>query len=191
MSGTVAAVILAAGESRRFGGAKQLALLDGRPMLEHVLLGALSAGLDPVIAVVPVWLTRPRDWDDPRLGWVRNPHPGRGMSHSLQLGFAALPDPVAAAVILLGDQPTLPAGRIAALVAGRGDRPIVATHAEGRAAPPVLVERSHFAFVAEARGDAGLRDLLAAHPEWVMAVGAADHAPDVDTRADLDLLRGG
>ena len=40
MSGTVAAVILAAGESRRFGGAKQLALLEGRTLLEHVLLRA-------------------------------------------------------------------------------------------------------------------------------------------------------
>jgi CTP:molybdopterin cytidylyltransferase MocA len=82
-------------------------------------------------------------------------------------------------------------GRIAAVVAGRGDRPIVAIRAQGRAAPPVLVERSHFALVAEARGDAGLRVLLAAHPEWVMAVEAADHPPDVDTPADLDRLRGG
>ena len=190
MSGTVAAVILAAGESRRFGGAKQLALLDGRPLLEHVLRGALAAGLDPVIAVVPVWLTRPRDWDDPRLGWVRNPHPERGMSQSLQLGFAALPDEVAAAVILLGDQPTLPTQRIAAVVAGRGDRPIVAAHAAGRAAPPVLVERSHFGLIAETQGDAGLRDVLAAHPAWITLVEVIEHAPDIDSAEDLAGLTG-
>ncbi|MEO8247280.1 MAG: nucleotidyltransferase family protein [Chloroflexota bacterium] len=188
MSGTVAAVILAAGESRRFGGAKQLALLDGRSLLEHVLLRAADAGLDPIVAVVPVWLTRPRDWTDARLRWVRNPHPGRGMSHSLQLGFAALPPACEAAVILLGDQPTMPPERIAAVVAGRGERPIVATHVGGRPAPPVLVERSHFAVIGQAVGDAGLRDLLAAHPEWVVAITVPGHVPDIDTPADLDGL---
>ena len=55
----VAAVVLAAGESRRFGGAKQLAELDGRTLLEHVLALADEAGLAPIVAVVPVWLTRP------------------------------------------------------------------------------------------------------------------------------------
>ena len=188
MSGTVAAVVLAAGESRRFGGAKQLALLDGRTLLEHVLLRAAEAGLDPIVAVVPVWLTRPRDWTDERLRWIRNPHPGRGLSHSLQLGFAALPADCEAAVILLGDQPTMPGERIAAVIAGRGERPIVATHVGGRPAPPVLVERSHFGLIGEAAGDAGLRDLLAAHPEWVVAVEMPGHVPDVDTLADLDRL---
>jgi CTP:molybdopterin cytidylyltransferase MocA len=188
MSGTVAAVILAAGESRRFGGAKQLALLDGRTLLEHVLVRAADAGLDPVVAVVPVWLSRPRDWTDERLRWVRNLHPGRGMSHSLQLGFGALPPECEAAVILLGDQPTMPAERVAAVIAGRGERPIVATHVRGRAAPPVLVERSHFGLIGEAAGDAGLRDLLAAHPEWVVAIEVPGHVPDVDTLADLDQL---
>jgi len=56
---TVCAVILAAGESRRFGSPKQLAQLEGRSLLEHVISAADDAGLRPVIAVVPVWLTRP------------------------------------------------------------------------------------------------------------------------------------
>jgi len=55
----VAAVILAAGESRRYGSPKQLAVVDGRTLLEHAIDAAASAGASPVIAVVPVWLTRP------------------------------------------------------------------------------------------------------------------------------------
>ncbi len=189
MDGTVAGVILAAGESRRFGGArKQLALLDGRTLLEHVIATAAAAELDPIVAVVPVWLTRPARWSDPRLRWVRNPHPERGMSHSLRLGFAALPPSVGATIILLGDQPTLPPSRIAALVAARDDQPIVAASAGGRAAPPVLLERSHFAVVEQATGDAGLGALLEAHPEWVRRVEFHDPVPDVDTPADLAAL---
>ena len=71
----VAAVILAAGESRRFGGRKQLAELDGRPLLDHVVLLARLAGLDPIVAVVPEWLAEPRAVADPSVRWIANPHP--------------------------------------------------------------------------------------------------------------------
>ena len=186
----VAAVVLAAGESRRFGGAKQLAELDGRTLLEHVLALAEAAGLAPVVAVVPVWLTRPRAMDDERLRWVRNPHPERGMSHSLRLGFEALDAATPAAVILLGDQPTVPPRAIAALLASRGQKPIVATMAGGRLAPPVLIERSHFDVVRQPSGDIGLREVLNDHPDWVAAVEVAKPTPDVDTPDDLRTLQG-
>ena len=187
----VGAVILAAGESRRFGSPKQLALLDDRTLLEHVVGQARVAGLAPTVAVVPVWLTRPATMTDPGLGWVRNPHPERGMSYSLRLGFEALPDEVGAAVILLGDQPTVSVKHLKALVAARGNHPIVATRADGHTGPPILVERSQFGIIEGPRGDIGLRELLQAHPEWVRAVEVATHPPDIDTPADLERLCGG
>jgi len=185
----VAAVVLAAGESRRFGGAKQLAELDGRTVLEHVLALADAAGLAPIVAVVPVWLTRPQALDDERLHWVRNPHPERGMSHSLRLGFAALGPDTTAAVILLGDQPTVPPAVIAALLAARGEKPIVTTISDGRLSPPVLIEASHFDVVRQPSGDIGLREVLNDHPEWVAAVELAAPIADVDTVDDLRALR--
>jgi molybdenum cofactor cytidylyltransferase len=187
----VAAVILAAGESRRFGSRKQLAELDGRTLLDHVLELAHAAGLDPVVAVVPAWLSQPDDMDELSLLWIRNPHPELGMSHSLRLGFAAVPDASEAAVILLGDQPTLPPATLRAVLAARGEKPVVATRAAGRLAAPVLVERSHFFVVEEMSGDIGLREILNAHPELVRVVEVATHPPDVDTPADLEALRGG
>jgi molybdenum cofactor cytidylyltransferase len=187
---SVAAVVLAAGESRRFGGAKQLAELNGRTLLEHVLALADEAGLAPIVAVVPVWLTRPRAMDDARLRWVRNPHPERGMSHSLRLGFGALEPGTDAAVILLGDQPTIPPAAIAALLAARGEKPIVAAMSAGRLAPPIVIERSHFDVVRQPSGDIGLRDVLNAHPEWVAAVEVPEPVADVDTPDDLRALQG-
>jgi molybdenum cofactor cytidylyltransferase len=184
----VAAVILAAGKSRRFGSAKQLAELDGRTLLEHVLVLADAAGLAPIVAVVPVWLTRPAAMPDDRLRWVRNPHPERGMSHSMQLGFEALNDDTDAAVILLGDQPTVPPTAIAALLAARGEKPIVATLSAGRLSPPVLIERGHFDVVRQPSGDIGLREVLNAHPEWVAAVELSAAIADVDTADDLRAL---
>ena len=185
----VGAIVLAAGESRRFGGRKQLALLDGRSLLEHVLLTAHRALLSPIVAVVPVWLTRPLSWDAADLLWVRNPFPERGLSHSLRLALAALPSSVGAAVILLGDQPTVTPRAIGKLLAARGERPIVAGRFAGVLAPPLLIERSLFGIVQELSGDIGMREVLASQPDWVTDVPLEVEAPDVDTPDDLERLR--
>ncbi len=187
-SAPVGAVILAAGSSRRFGSAKQLAMLDGRSLLEHAIRSAVEAGLTPVVAVVPTWLTRPASLDAEWLQWVRNPHPGRGVSVSLRLGLRAIGDDATAAVILLGDQPRLGPSIIGALLAARGDRPIVASEADGLLAPPLLLERSAFGLAEAAIGDIGLRQILRDHPELVRGVPIDRHPPDVDTPDDLAAL---
>lgn len=181
----VAAVILAAGASRRYGSPKQLAVVDGATLLEHAIATARTSGLTPVVAVVPVWLSRPARLDGDWLRWIRNPYPERGISHSLRLGLEALREDADAAVILLGDQPRVPANTIAALIAARGRRPIVATEAGGLLAPPILIERSHFSLADEITGDRGLRDVLRTAPGLVQGVSVAAHPIDVDTPADL------
>jgi molybdenum cofactor cytidylyltransferase len=187
MSGdrSVAAVILAAGTSRRFGSPKQLALLDGRTLLEHAIARALAASLAPVVAVVPVWLPRPLSLEAEALRWVRNAFPERGLSLSLQLGFAAVGDAAEAVLILLGDQPSVPESTIVAILASRGQRPVVAAEADGVLAPPILLERSHVHLVTGLSGDIGLRALLRDNPGLVKAVPVSHHPPDVDTPEDL------
>ena len=181
----VGAVILAAGTSRRYGIPKQLVVVDGRTLPEHAIDAAMAAGLAPVVAVVPVWLGRPKRLSDAGLRWVRNPFPERGMSLSLRLGFDALGDEVDAAVILLADQPGLPPEGIGALLAARGDRPVVASVVDGVLAPPILVERSHFQLVSGLTGDIGLRQILLADPDLVIAVPMPGRPGDLDTPDDL------
>lgn len=185
--GRVAAVVLAAGESRRFGGRKQLAMFEGRTLLEHVLETAHVAGLRPVVAVVPVWLTRPASASGD-LVWVRNRSPELGMSHSLHLGLVAVPGETDAAVILLGDQPGVTEATIGAILAARGRTGLVAAHADGRFAPPVLIERSAFQLAHQVDGDVGLRDIIATSRGDVTAVEIDTHPPDIDTPEDLERI---
>jgi CTP:molybdopterin cytidylyltransferase MocA len=187
--GRVGAVILAAGMSRRFGSPKLLAELDGRTILEHAVGVAREAGLTPIVTVVPVWLSRSSSLGADDLYWIRNPFPERGMSLSLRLGFGALGADAGAAVILLGDQPRVSPATVAAVLVARGRRPVVAAEAGGVVAPPVLVERMQFHLVERLGGDIGLRDWLASNPDLVEAVPVSNHAPDIDTPADLGRLR--
>jgi CTP:molybdopterin cytidylyltransferase MocA len=176
-------VILAAGAGTRFGAAKQLVTVRDRTMLEHVAEIARAAELTPIIAVLPTGIPVPSD----AVG-VINDEPHAGISRSLRLGIAALPDEVDAAVILLGDQPTVPVSWVAALISDASGRPVVAIRATGRTGPPVLVHRTGFRLVSEATGDAGLQPVLARHPELVAHVDVDAHAPDVDTPDDLAAL---
>lgn len=178
----VAAVILAAGLGRRFGGPKAGARLHGHTLLAHVVDVAHEAGLEPVIAVIPGAAEVPAG-----VVAVANPHPERGLSSSLQLGIGAVP-PGHAAVVLLVDQPTLAAGSIGAVLSARGTRPILAAEAGGRLAPPVLIEPEAFLSVATLTGDIGLREVFRQNPELVQPVPVAAHAPDVDTAEELARL---
>ena len=183
-----AAVILAAGASTRFGSPKQLARIGDRTMLETVVELALGAGLAPVIAVVPPGFSVPAGVIP-----VVNPDPDAGMSRSLRLGLATVPADVGAAVILLGDQPTVPAGTLQALleVAAVTQRPVIAAHADGRIGPPVVLARAAFALADRASGDEGLRRILEEHADLLATVEVGGHAPDVDTPADLAALGDG
>jgi CTP:molybdopterin cytidylyltransferase MocA len=178
----VAAVILAGGLGRRFGGPKAEATLGGQTFLSRVAATAAAAGLDPVVAVVPTGSAAP----DETVAVV-NPDPQRGLSSSLRLGIAALPAGHAALVLLV-DQPTIEPDVIAAVLAARGTRPLVAAWADGRLAPPVLIEPDAFPQIAALDGDIGLREVFAARPDLVESVPVAGHAPDVDTPADLARL---
>jgi molybdenum cofactor cytidylyltransferase len=179
-----AAVVLAAGASSRFGSPKQLARIGDRTMLEAVTATAREAGLDPVIAVVPPALAVPADVV-PEL----NDRPGEGMSRSLRLGLAAVPAEVHAAVILLGDQPTMRAATIRALLEAAGPaKPVVAASADGRIGTPVLLRREAFGLADDVSGDEGLRTILARHADLVTLVDVGEHAPDVDTQAELEGL---
>jgi molybdenum cofactor cytidylyltransferase len=143
-----------------------------------------------VVAVVPVWLTRPASMAAEELIWVRNPHPGRGLSHSLRLGFAALPADVQAVVVLLGDEPRIPVSHLRALLDARGAHALVASGHGDLRVPPVLVERSQFGAVSGLSGDEGLRDILRGSDE-VATVPLPTPPIDVDTPADLHRLADG
>ena len=173
----IAAVILAAGASTRFGSPKQTVRIGGRTMLEIIAAVAREAELAPVIAVVPLSVPVPA-FVVPDV----NPDAEAGISHSLRMGLAAVPHEADAAVVLLGDEPGLTVEAIRAVVDAAGD--VVATQAGDRLGPPVLLRRERFGLADAAVGDDGLGPILRRLPD--LTVITMDTAlTDVDTPADL------
>lgn len=179
----VAAVILAAGASTRFGSPKALARVGSRTMLGAVADAATGAGLTPVLVVAPTGMPAPQT-----VTVVPNDSPHQGLSRSLQLGLAAVPPDSDAAIVLLADQPTVGVRLLRQILGRRGATLVVATETDGRAGPPVLLERRAFGLADEMSGDVGLRDWLRAHPDEVTAVEASEPIPDVDEPADMERI---
>lgn len=180
---SVAAVILAAGSSSRYGSPKPLIRVGARTLLQVAGDAATGARLSPIIAVVPPGVSVPETIQP-----IVNGTPEQGMSRSLRLGLDAVPPDAEAAVVLLVDQPTVDVALLGRLLGARGRTPVVATRGAGIVGPPVVLERDAFDLAAAADGDAGLRDVLRSEPSLVTAVELDDPPPDVDTPADLERL---
>jgi SAM-dependent methyltransferase len=121
---------------------------------------------------------------------VRNLRPQDGLSSSLRVGLGAVGPTVSGALIVLGDQPTLRADVIAALLAAdpSGTAPaVVPAYASGGGANPVLLRRAAFALADELTGDQGLGPILGGLPS-VVRVPVPGGITDVDTPSDLIAL---
>ena len=192
----VVAVVLAAGAGSRFGSAKQLAPLDGRPLLQHPLDAIARAGLGDVVVVLGTDASAIEEaitWRGERRRINERPQDGLASSLRVGLDAAAEDRDVEAVLIVLGDQPALEPEVIAAVLsrAATSSHPIIRVrYADDSAPNPVLVRRSAWALAAGLDGDRGLGPLLAARPELVAEVAVGGRLRDVDTPADLAAIAG-
>lgn len=188
MTSEIFAVVLAAGSASRFGSTKQLADVDGRPMVslavetaaracgDHTLLvtGHDSAAVARACAGLPGFVTINDTFDD-------------GLGSSIAHAVNALPAQISAILVVLADQPLVRAEHLQAIVAawsGNSDE-IVASSYAGTQGPPVLFPRGCFADLAALDGDRGGRHLLDDGRFRVTTIACEAAALDVDVPDDL------
>lgn len=184
----VAALVLAAGSSRRMGvHNKLLHDVGGEAMIRRVVAAVQASGVDAVYVVLGHEAGRVRAaLAAAGVHFVDNPHHARGMSSSLRAGLAALPAGVDGVLVCLGDMPWVSAADIDRLLGafdpGAGRALCVPTH-RGRRGNPVLWGRRYFAELAGVRGDIGGRALLEHHAGHLCEVPMPTDAVlrDVDT----------
>jgi molybdenum cofactor cytidylyltransferase len=185
----ISAVVLAAGTGSRFGGTKQLEVVDGKSLAQHAIDTAATAGLDEILVVtghdaeaVEAALTLPKG-----ARFVRNPNFRDGQATSLAAAFHEIAEDSEATVVLMADQPGVTPEVLTALVNRFQETRKEIVRAAYRDGPgPSLLSREIYAEAGHLRGDIGARALMASHPEWVDEVHIdADVPRDIDTREDL------
>jgi CTP:molybdopterin cytidylyltransferase MocA len=186
----VAAVLLAAGDSRRLGRAKQLLPYRGTPLLRRLASEACASRCDAVGVVIqerngaveacldglPVHVIGNPEWAEGMASSIR-----RGTRWADCAGFDAV-------VLLVCDQPALTAAHVDALIdASRSGTRIVASRYGRALGVPALFTRGLLPSLLRLRGDVGARALIRAEAS-VTAVDWPEGALDVDTPADAARL---
>lgn len=186
----IAAIVLAAGASRRLGTAKQL-LRDahGESLLVRIVRDAIQAGCDPVVVVLGAHA------DDVRALLLNesaicidNPHWADGMSSSIRCGIDQIASSSCSAVLLLAcDQPATTAAHLRSLLEAHhthGER-VVSLYAGVRGIPAVW-PRADWHGLRALHGDRGAKALLQGDEH---AISLAHGALDLDTPEDVKRWR--
>lgn len=181
-----AGIVLAAGAATRMGSNKLLMEVGGEPLVRHAVAAATEGGCHQVVVVYSDDDVRVAVGDGTRA--VFNPEAASGMASSLRAGLAAMPDYIAAAVVLLGDQPLVGATSVEVLLRAwrRPEaRPATAAAYPGKKwRPPVVVARSLWPELMRLDGDAGARQVFDRSPDLLDTVRAGGRPDDVDTPED-------
>jgi molybdenum cofactor cytidylyltransferase len=183
---SVAALVLAAGASRRLGSPKQMVMLGGETLLERSVRVACEAGLAPVVVVVGA------EWEfvlaRSSLGnavTVVNEGWAEGMASSIRLGVKTLKlvaTDARGALLMTCDQPTVSVEHLQLLAAGTE---VKASRYAGRKGIPAYFPAEYFDRLMALSGDAGARKLLV----HAQSIELSDGELDVDTVEDLERAR--
>ena len=166
-----AAIILAAGDSTRYGSPKQLLDWKGKPFIRHIVETAAQAGLWPLVVVTGAHTADIRyALNGLQTDIVYNPDYRKGQSTSIKAGInfiQNLPNKnIGSAIFLLADQPQIPSDVMRALTElhSKELHPIIAPLVlEERRANPVLFDKVTFPDLVQLQGDVGGRGIFSKH----------------------------
>ena len=181
-------IVLAAGASTRFGSPKQLAQVQGVPLLLQVLnratavaghavsvvLGAHASEMVLALARSSAAIVLNRDWEE-------------GMAASIRAGIRSMPGSCGGALLLLADQVSVTVGDLQRLVDTwrRNPRCVVAAQYSGQLGVPAMFPRGEFAALLALRGEHGARTVLRNPAKSVLGVPMPSAALDIDYPEDL------
>lgn len=189
----VGCVIMAAGNSERFGDNKLTTDFKGKPLIRHVLDIVPSEELFRV-CVVTQYDEIESLVSDYGFLCVRNPRPEDGISLSIRLGTEALKDCCDAILYMVSDQPMLKHTSVLNLINTYKDHPnnIVGASYNGKRGNPCIFPKKFFPELMKLTGDTGGSSVIRAHEDSLLLCEISEkELMDVDTKEDHFFLEYG
>ena len=188
----IAAIVLAAGRSRRMGAFKPLLPFGDTTVIESCLNNLHTAGIENIVVVVGHRAEEVRTrLENLNLSFALNPDPDSEMSASIACGVELINQNAKALIISPVDHPAVPPEVVALLINEwqHGAKLIQPEHL-GRGGHPVLIDLVYRQELLELDPRKGLRALFAAHREEVrrVPVNSPYVARDMDTWEDYRRL---
>jgi molybdenum cofactor cytidylyltransferase len=186
----VAAVVLAAGGSTRFGKSKQLAAFRGETFVRHIVAATVEAGCAPVVVVVGEDAAQiTLELNGLAASIAMHPQWSIGLGSSIGVGVKHVIDSAAepdAAILLACDQPFVSAATLRQLIQLRltSGKPIVASAYAATLGIPALFDRSCFPDLLQLKGDSGAKGIILSRQHDVAPFYFPAAAIDIDTAAD-------
>jgi molybdenum cofactor cytidylyltransferase len=189
----IAAVVPAAGRSRRMGREKVELLWDLSTVLETILDKIVTIRAWPVVVVLRPDLTKAQERVRRRGATVVvNPRPDEDMIESIRLGISALTElltePLDAVMLWPGDHPAVAPPTLETLLAAADRTRVILPRHEGRRGHPAVIGSDLLAGIAAIPPGEGLRRLWRRRPDTVVELDVDDPGVliDLDTPADYE-----
>jgi molybdenum cofactor cytidylyltransferase len=190
-----AGILLAAGQSRRFGGDKQLAEFRGKSLLARSAQLLVESGLCPRVVVLSGLDTSKEQRHREALSGLDvkiaiNCEPERGMSNSIRIAVrevAKTSNDVHGVIITVCDQVLCTSDTLRVLenVALSSDVEIVASGYSETIGVPAYFSQSMFSQLEHLEGEQGAGSLIRRHCDRCLVVPFEGGSLDIDTVADL------
>ena len=188
----LAAIILAAGGSTRFGGLKQLLEYEGVSLLRKSVETAQTLSSTNVYVILgPKPLKMQRELSNIDVATIVNPNWEEGMATSIKAGMNAVPNDCSAALIMLCDQPLITSSHLQQLYQQSQENPdkIIASAYADTVGVPAIIPRRYFPEVRKKLyGDRGIKPFITAQIENVITVSIPEAECDIDTQEDYTNL---